>query len=147
MSCEVLVYCQQTYQNKSTHQASEWLISGSNTHSIIIIIFIIKELVMLQHNLCFCTLFICGGPCHLSTINSVLGPYFSSENSLFIHIWKECKSVSSPVLYCKYQKFRVWISSLKLQTAPLSTSVEVLSAKYQNKSTPAAEWLLSGITI
>ena len=99
---------------------------------------------MVQHNLCFCALFTCGGPCHLSTIKQCSRTFFSFENSLFIHIWKDCKSVLSPVLYCKHQKCRVWILPLKLQTAPLSRSVVVLSAKYQNKSTPAAEWLLSG---
>ena len=36
---------------------------------------------------CF-TLFIRGGPCHLSSPNSVLETLFSSENSLFIQLWK-----------------------------------------------------------
>ena len=35
-------------------------------------------------NLYSFNLFTCGGPCHLS---SVLGTLFSSENSLFIHLW------------------------------------------------------------
>ena len=32
--------------------------------------------------------FICGGPCHLSSLNKCRGTLFSSESSLFTYLWK-----------------------------------------------------------
>ena len=37
---------------------------------------------------CF-TFFTCGGPWHFSTLKQCSGILFSSENSLFIHLWKK----------------------------------------------------------
>ena len=59
-----------------------------------------------RHKYCF-TLFICGGPCHLSSFTQCSGTFVSSENSsLYYYLINIVKT-----------KLRVWISSLKLHTA------------------------------
>ena len=56
----------------------------------------INKLALKENSVSHClTLCICGGPCHLS--NCVLGTLFSSENSLFIQLWKN-KHISEFVL-------------------------------------------------
>ena len=42
-----------------------------------------------QHHLYPLTVFICGGPCHLSSFKQCSGDLNSSENSLFIQCWNE----------------------------------------------------------
>ena len=48
------------------------------------------------------TLFICGGPCHLSSFKQCSGTLFSSENSLFIQLWGKQTFLS---LYHYFIKF------------------------------------------
>ena len=42
-----------------------------------------------QHDVYCFTLFLCGGPCHLSSFKQCSGALFSSENSSFINLWKQ----------------------------------------------------------